>query len=267
MKKGFSLIELSVVIVIIGLLVGVLVAARSIRNTAQVQAVISDFGKYKQAAVQYKEKYYYWPGDDPGAGSVWAELNGGHGDGNGQIGDNTDYCIDAGCIDFTEPPLAFQELALAGFITGDYIHGGSATINVGGDYFPKAPIDMVSGGNLVKPIYYYIYQSLGPTNNSPLVTSVNKNTINIYDAYTSSINPVGGNHGPQTAKELEASGALKPSDALAIDIKIDDGNPTTGYVRGLDNDNVTGSNCTSSGSYWVAGDSNDGKCISSFSIE
>ena len=180
------------------------------------------------------------------------------GDGNGQIGAVTDSngnLICTGCLDQSETALAFQELSLAGFIIGDYIHGGSSTISVGSFFYPKAPISIVNGANLAAPIYSFVYQNLGVPN------AISKNTFNISDITFGS----GNNHGGGDQANL--SGAIKPSDALAIDLKIDDGAPNTGYVRGLDNPAGVTLCVNGSNNYDVADDSNGGSCISSFLME
>ena len=218
MKKGFSLVELSVVLVIIGLLIGVLIAAQSLSTSAKVQAVVSDFGKYKAAAVGYKEKYYYWPGDFPDAGITWQGNNGYRGDGDGKIsgcGNTTApvlSCASSGSTGSISLPgeatLAFQELVYSSFITGSFSDQSSQTVKPDIN-LPKAPLDIVTSGTLPNPVYYFYYQQLG---------GVNKNTINISDF-----------------NGTDPSGAIKPSQALAIDNKIDDGKANAGFVRGLDN--------------------------------
>ena len=125
-----------------------------------------------------------------------------------------------------------------------------------GTNLPKAAIDIwkISGHNgsgfLATPVYYYYYQTYGVT------PALNKNTINIADFY-----------GPNSV------GAIKPSDALAIDTKIDDGAPNTGYVRGIDTINIAGINfycltgAVGGGSAYDVNNDSTKKCISSFAME
>jgi prepilin-type N-terminal cleavage/methylation domain-containing protein len=74
-NNGFTLIELSIVLVIIGLLVGgVLVGQDMIRNS-EVTSVMSDIQKYTATIGTFKEKYQVLPGDMPNATSYWGANN------------------------------------------------------------------------------------------------------------------------------------------------------------------------------------------------
>lgn len=64
-RKGFTLVELSVVLVIIGLIIGGILIAQSMIDTARGQRVINDLQKYEVAVKNFKSSYRFYPGDSP----------------------------------------------------------------------------------------------------------------------------------------------------------------------------------------------------------
>jgi prepilin-type N-terminal cleavage/methylation domain-containing protein len=90
LKKGFTLIELSIVMVIIGLIIGGVVVGRDLISAAGVRAQISQIEKYQAAVNTFRGKYGYLPGDIPNPvasqyGFYSRGTNTGQGDGNGLI--------------------------------------------------------------------------------------------------------------------------------------------------------------------------------------
>ncbi len=63
--RGFTLIELSIVLVIIGLLVGGILVGRDLIKSSEIRAQIKQFEEFKTAANAFKTKYGYLPGDIP----------------------------------------------------------------------------------------------------------------------------------------------------------------------------------------------------------
>src|ERR1700722_19638100 len=89
-SSGFTLIELSIVLVIIGLIVGGVLVGRDLIEAAAIRAQISQIEKYQTAVNTLRAKYEYLTGDmpDPAAsacGFYPRGLYAGEGDGNGVI--------------------------------------------------------------------------------------------------------------------------------------------------------------------------------------
>lgn len=70
-KKGFTLVELSIVIVIVGLVVSGVTAGQSLVKQAKLRSVIGEYNKLKLAYQTFKLQYNYLPGDMPRASSFW----------------------------------------------------------------------------------------------------------------------------------------------------------------------------------------------------
>lgn len=71
MKKqsGFTLIELAIVLVIIGLLLGGVLKGQELINSAKVKNMAADFKNTQVYIYGYQDKYKAIPGDDPAAAS------------------------------------------------------------------------------------------------------------------------------------------------------------------------------------------------------
>jgi prepilin-type N-terminal cleavage/methylation domain-containing protein len=62
-NSGFTLIEMAIVIVIIGLLIGGVLVGRDMISAAEVRAQVLQIEKYNTAANVFREKYACLPGD------------------------------------------------------------------------------------------------------------------------------------------------------------------------------------------------------------
>lgn len=71
-NNGFTLVELSIVLVIIGLLIGGILAAQSMVETSRVQALNTQLAQFDAGVFSFHAKYNGLPGD--------AKLFGGDGD-------------------------------------------------------------------------------------------------------------------------------------------------------------------------------------------
>jgi prepilin-type N-terminal cleavage/methylation domain-containing protein len=127
-RRGFSLVELSIVLVILGLLTGGILTGQSLIKAAELRAITTEFAEYKTAVNIFQGKYFALPGDMTNATSFWGDntthCSDGSPDGNpGTCNGNGDGRIDdeAGAAgEESEGVLLWQHLANAGLIQGEY---------------------------------------------------------------------------------------------------------------------------------------------------
>ena len=124
-QKGFTLIEIAIVLVIIGLLLGGVLKGQELINTARVRAMNNTVDGITAAWFSFQDRYRSFPGDYLSASSQ-VNLPGAPigGDGNGLV--NTD----------SERALVWVHLEAAGYLTGGYTNTGAT---VAGDAYDCPP--------------------------------------------------------------------------------------------------------------------------------
>ena len=68
---GFTLVELTIVIVVIGLLLGTIVWGQELVGSSRTKAVIIQLNELSAAVTAYRDRYRQIPGDDTGAQGRW----------------------------------------------------------------------------------------------------------------------------------------------------------------------------------------------------
>ncbi len=86
-QSGFTLVEIAIVLVIIGLLLGGVLKGREMITNAKIKRIENDFAGVSAAIYAYQDRYGVLPGDDPAASSRFAGTWNGsdNGNGNGNI--------------------------------------------------------------------------------------------------------------------------------------------------------------------------------------
>lgn len=120
-QKGFTLVEIAIVLVIIGLLLGGVLKGQELINNAKVKRVNNDFNGTSAAIYAYFERYNALPGDDKNAATRWTGATAG--DGDGAIGAGKDW------VTGTENTNAWDHMRRSGLIGGS---GTSFPINAYG---------------------------------------------------------------------------------------------------------------------------------------
>lgn len=109
-QQGFTLVEISIVLVIIGLLLGGVLKGQELLTNARVKRVINDFDGVSAAIFSYQDRYKQLPGDDNSANDRWGATNGdGDGSVEGAWNQNTGNA---------EARLLWQHLRNAGLVAG-----------------------------------------------------------------------------------------------------------------------------------------------------
>lgn len=118
-QQGFTLIEIAIVLVIIGLLLGGILQGQSLINSARVRNLISQIDGVKAAFYGFQDRYRALPGDFSQADTQIANVkSGNHGNGNGQIEGTTIVAPST----VVENIAVWDNLSHAGFITGTYVY-------------------------------------------------------------------------------------------------------------------------------------------------
>src|SRR5207247_5841261 len=84
-EMGFTLVEIAIVLVIIGLLLGGILKGQEMITQAKIKNVINDFNGITVAITSYQDRYRALPGDDKNATTRWTTQAPASGDGNGVI--------------------------------------------------------------------------------------------------------------------------------------------------------------------------------------
>jgi prepilin-type N-terminal cleavage/methylation domain-containing protein len=71
-QSGFTLVEIAIVLVIIGLLLGGILKGQEMITQARIKNVINDFNGITAAYASYQDRYRAIPGDDAGALARWS---------------------------------------------------------------------------------------------------------------------------------------------------------------------------------------------------
>ena len=233
MNRAFSLVELSIVLVILGLLVGGVLSGQSLIHASELKATTNQFANYRSAIYTFRDKYFALPGDMNNATSFWGSAGGAGNDAacfNAQTagaqatcnGDGDGYVAGLGALGNAERYSSWKQLANAGLVEGAYTgvsSGGAGTYTP----VPGSNVPLAKAGNA----YFDITQI---TNGSYpfLAAGTMFNSITLYGL------------------PANTYGALKPEDAWNIDTKFDDGLPYSGAYFTTYKDSPVAPNCTNS---------------------
>lgn len=222
-QSGFSLVELSIVLVILGLLVGGVLAGQSLIRAAELRATMSEAQRYITSVNSFRDKYFALPGDMNNATRFWGRTNSnadcvtnssaavaspGSCDGNGN-----------GIVDIAAGPNMAGEifgfwthLANAGLIEGRY-SGISGSTNA----FTSTP-NVNTPPSRLNNASWYMYPShtgLPFVSNASVFDGAYNNWLQFGAIGSGSDNGVP---------------VLKPEEAWNIDTKMDDGLPAQGKI-------------------------------------
>lgn len=222
-KVGFTLIELSIVLVIIGLIAGGVLVGKDLMVASAIRSQITQIESFRQATYTFKNKYNCLPGDCFNAeqfGFVTRHRTIGRGDGNGQLfaganGWQTGWGQGAG-----EVMLYWRDLSEAGLIAESFSIALSANGIINSvtktstpslyDYYPVAK---VSSNNFV-----YVWSG-----------GINSNTAHNGKNYfgVSMLTTIYNQYNVNGSRNTTVNAAYN------IDTKIDDGLPHTGKVTAM----------------------------------
>ena len=117
-EAGFTLVEIAIVLVIIGLLLGGILKGQEMITQAKIKNIVNDFNGITVAVTSYQDRYRALPGDDISANTRWAVQGPAKGDGNGLILGKYNATVTAAPTNLQESNLFWQHLRIAGFVAG-----------------------------------------------------------------------------------------------------------------------------------------------------
>lgn len=209
MRKGFTLVELSIVLVVIGLLIGGVLVAQSMIETAKISTQINQFQQYDIAVSQFRNKYDQLPGD-----STLFSSTGAAGNNNGNI-EGGDYYGGASSTwgGPSEAANFWRHLSESSSISEAWGTATHDNVRAGIDA-PAAKLG--AKGSLIQGMSL---RTAGYSVNIPWG-----------EYWMLCLNGGTGSPGRFCAGNHMAGGALTGIQALALDTKMDDGLPGSGIV-------------------------------------
>lgn len=205
--SGFTLVELSIVILIIGLIVSGVSAGTSLIRSARITKTAQEISFIRQAYDTFYTTYKALPGDMSNASDLFSGASNGNGnmiyDGSAQS-----------TIQDSEAQQAAQHLALAGLIPGSYAAGSGTPVVP-----PAASPTVLPSIYAPNAVYWPITPGLWNQYAIHNMIAFGGTTNSGWDSY-----------------------AISAPDAYNIDLKIDDGLPGTGNIIAINE--TTANSCT-----------------------
>lgn len=232
-EGGFTLVELAIVMIIIGLLIGGILKGQELITNARVSSTVAQLKAVESGISGFRDKYAGLPGDirnvtnrlpNATAGLIATDPAAGATPNDGQLSTasaaNT-FNIGGAAVGTAEGGLAFLQLGAAGFIGG--VNSGATDI-LAGDTNPTTPL----GGAL----------TMGSFNGAATgLISAAGLAAGVYAVISPNVAAV-------IPTAAGSQWVLTPAQASTIDQKLDDGQPNAGSVRAM-GIGANGNNCAS----------------------
>jgi len=129
-NQGFTLVELSIVLVIIGLIIGGVLTGQQIIQNARITNAINGIQAYEAQFQTYAQNYGAVPGDDPSASTRFPSLSGTQetvdGDNDGNVGTASSFDTSTATGTAGESRLVWAHLRAAGLVKNQVTSGSTA---------------------------------------------------------------------------------------------------------------------------------------------
>ena len=252
-KSAFSLIELSIVLIIIGLLIAGITGGASLIKSSELRSIMGEARGYAVSVNSFFTQYDQYPGDaSTNVGSASLYL----GDRDSKI----EFVNDATTV-VAEGIDAWYDLKDIGAIDLSFT---ALTATQYSAPMPLVPVTHIPGSKIKGAGWVFDYNNLTLQN---VVVLTGTTVQYVSGGVVSMVN--GSNLTTPDHTKNGSTEIISAPDALSIDSKIDDGKANTGNVQAVNQSPTDGADCTASGTAAIYKVTNGAKkvCAMAFRVD